>query len=453
VGLTASGSRSNIIVLDKNVGYCSVQRFNCMLREILLRQKKELETLFAKPFIEREATKKAKKFITNDLVKVVLGPRRAGKSIFSVHLFRGQKPAYVNFDDENLVKLKNYDEIMKELVALYGDTKCLLFDEIQNLPDWELLINRLHRQGYNIMLTGSNAKLLSKELATSLTGRHIPIEIFPFSFREFLLAKKFVFKADELSIAETKGQLLGLLQKYMISGGFPELVVKELDSKGYLDTLLNSQIFTDIVKRYNLRLSQKIYDLEIFLLNNFASEFSYRKLSNQLGFSSVATLEKFLGYLQEAYLLYVLERYSHKTGERLNSPKKAYLVDNGYISAKAVQYSANNGKLMENLVFSELLKIGYKPNQDLFYYKTKNNKEVDFVLREGIKMKSLIQVAYDIEKMGVKEREMSALVLAGTELKCRNLLVLTWDYEENVIFKEAKIKFIPLWKWLLENND
>lgn len=421
-----------------------------MLREILIRQRKELEILLDKPFIERNATKDAKKFVTNDLIKVVLGPRRAGKSIFSAHLFRDQKPAYVNFDDENLIKVKNYDEIIKELHALYGNKKCLLFDEIQNLPDWELFINRLHRQGYNIMLTGSNAKLLSKELATSLTGRHVPIEILPFNFLEFLVAKKTFFKKDELIISETKGQLLNLLQQYMSSGGFPELVVKELEPKGYLDTLLASQIFTDIVKRHNLRLSQKIYDLEIFLLNNFASEFSYRKLSNQLGFSSVATLEKFLGYLQEAYLIYVLERYSHKTGERLNFPKKAYLVDNGYISAKAVQYSANSGKLMENLVFSELLKRGHKLNRDLFYYKTKNNKEVDFILRSGSKIKSLIQVVYNIEKMGVKEREMNALIVAGIELKCKDLLVLTWDYEENVIFKEKKIKFIPIWKWLLE---
>ncbi|EKE21375.1 MAG: hypothetical protein ACD_7C00266G0011 [uncultured bacterium] len=420
-----------------------------MLRETLIGQKNELKNLLNKAFIERQATKNVKKFVANDLVKVILGPRRAGKSIFSAHLFGVHHPAYANFDDENLVKVKNYDDITRELHAIYGNKKVFLFDEIQNLPNWELFINRLHRQGYNIMLTGSNAKLLSKELSTSLTGRHIPIEILPFNFQEFLTAKKFIFEKEEISIPEIKGRLLGLLQEYMINGGFPELTVKELEPKGYLDTLLNSQIFTDIVKRYKLRLSQKIYDLEIFLLNNFASEFSYRKLSNQLGFSSVATLEKFLGYLQEAYLLYVLERYSHKAGERLNFPKKAYLVDNGFITAKAVQMSENNGKLMENLVFSELLKRGYKPNQNLFYYKTKNNKEIDFVLRSALTTKSLIQVAYHVDKMGVKDRETNALVAASVELKCNDLTVLTWDYEKNETFKGKKIKFIPLWKWLL----
>ena len=406
-----------------------------MLKDILIGQKKELEKLLDKPFIERDATKNAKKFVANDLVKVVLGPRRAGKSIFSAHLFRGHNPAYVNFDDENLTKVKNYDEITRELHAIYGSGKYLLFDEIQN---------------YNIMLTGSNAKLLSKELSTSLTGRHIPIEILPFNFNEFLTAKKFVFKKDEINVPEIKGQLLKLLQEYLINGGFPELIVKDLEPRGYLDTLLNSQIFTDIIKRYRLRLSQKIYNLEIFLLNNFASEFSYRKLANQLDFSSVATLEKFLGYLEGAYLLHVLERYSHKVGERINLPKKAYLVDNGYITAKAVQASANNGKLMENLVFSELLKRGYKSNQNLFYYKTKNNKEIDFVLRGELKTESLIQVVYNVDKMGVKERESGALVTASDELKCNDLIVITWDYEKNEIIKGKKIKFIPLWKWLLD---
>jgi len=421
-----------------------------MLREILIGQKKELENLLSKPFIERQAIKNSKKFIANDLVKVVLGPRRAGKSIFSAHLFRDQKPAYVNFEDENLVKVENYDEITRELHAIYGRKKYLLFDEIQNLPDWELFINRLHRQGYNIILTGSNAKLLSKELSTSLTGRHVPIEILPFNFNEFLTAKKFVFKQEEISIPEIKGQLLNLLEEYMTRGGFPELVVKELEPKGYLDTLINSQIFTDIVKRYKVRLSQKIYDLEIFLLNNFASEFSYRRLSKQLDFSSVATLEKFLGYLEGAYLICVLERYSHKAGERLSLPKKVYLIDNGFISAKAVQSSSNTGRLMENLVFSELPKKGYKSNQNLFYYKTKNNKEVDFVLREGLKTKSLIQVAYDVDKMGVKEREFDALVAASEELKCNDLILITWDSERTEIFKNKKIKIVPAWKWLLE---
>jgi len=419
-----------------------------MIREILIKQKREMEVLSQKPYIERSKTTQAEKYINSDLVKVVIGPRRSGKSVFTAHLFKDKSPAYVNFDEENLARLENYDELIKEIHAMYGENKCLLFDEIQNLPDWELFINRLHRAGYNILLTGSNAKLLSKELATSLTGRHIPVEILPFSFKEFLKAKNFMFKQEEMAMPEIKGKLLNHLENYLKNGGFPELAVKNLEPKGYLDTLLDSLIFKDIVKRHKLRLAERIYDLQIYLLNNSASEFSYRKLTNQLGFNSIITLEKYLHYLEEAYLVYVLSRYSHKAGERLTSPKKAYLVDNGYITAKAVSASPNNGKLLENLVFTELLKMNYKPNHNLFYYKTRNGKEVDFILREGLKVKTLIQVAYRADELGVKEREIKALAEASGELKCNDLIILTWDYETLMVWRGKRIKFLPVWKWL-----
>lgn len=421
-----------------------------MIKEVLLKQKKELGDLLAKQYVDRQQTVYAKKYIENDLVKVVVGPRRAGKSRFSAHLLKDEMPAYVNFDDERLVKIDDYDELIKELHALYGDKKYLFFDEIQNLPNWELFINKLHRQGYNILLTGSNAKLLSKELATSLTGRHIPIEIMPFNFKEYLCAKGFVFNEEEMIIPEIKGTLLHHLSNYMINGGFPELVVKNLEPKGYLDTLLDSLVFQDVVKRHRLRMAESIYALELFLLNNFASELSYRKIANQLGFSSVLTLQKYVKYLEEAFLVYILSRYSHKAGERLSSPKKAYLVDNGYITAKAIQYSPNNGRLMENLVFSELLKMGYEPSRDLFYYKTRNAKEVDFILREGLNIKTLIQVVYRIDEMGTKQREVKALLEASDELRCDDLVILTWDFEGEEVYDEKKINFVPLWRWLVK---
>lgn len=423
-----------------------------MIKAILIKQKKEFENLIDKPFVERLKMPEAKKYINSDLVKVVIGPRRAGKSLFTAHLFKDMMPAYVNFDDEQLAKLSDYDELIKELHALYGKKKHVLFDEIQNLPDWELFINRLHREGYNILLTGSNAKLLSKELATSLTGRHIPLEILPFSLREYLMAKKFVFDESLLVLPEHKGELLHHVRDYLKNGGFPELVVKNLEPSGYLDTLLDSLLFKDIVQRHKLRLSEKMYDLELYFINNFASEFSYRKLAHILGFASVSTLEKFVKYLEEAYLVYVLSRYSYKAGERLASPKKAYMVDNGYICAKAVQAMSNDGKLMENLVFSELVKMGYKPNHDLFYYKTRNNKEVDFVLKDGLKIKMLIQVAYDLDGYGTRERETKALLEASGELRCDALLILTWDHESETEVQGKKIIFLPVWKWLLETK-
>ena len=421
-----------------------------MIKEVVIRQKKEMETLLARPYVPRSRTEYAEKFAGGELIKVVTGPRRAGKSIFSLHFLKKSAPAYANFDDERLIKLRDYDELLKELHACYGSKKQLLFDEIQNLPGWELFINRLQRQGYNITLTGSNARLLSGELATSLTGRHVPIEILPFSFREILAAEK-IEEPGKNPSPETKGQILGLLERYLINGGFPEVAVKKLEPKGYLDTLMDSLILKDIVKRYSVRLSSQIYDLHGYLLNNFAAECSYRRLAGRLGFKSVTTLEKYIGYLEEAYLVYVLQRYSNKAAERVGTPKKIYLVDNGYIEAAGVQFSPDRGRLMENLIFGELLKAGRRPNSDLFYYKTRNGREVDFITRKGRAVDSLIQAAYDLDAPGTKEREVKALIEAGGELRCDNLSVITWDHEEVLKVSGGKIHFIPLWKWLVSN--
>ena len=164
-----------------------------MLKNIVLKQKQEKERFLPLPFIERTKAEEAKKWLSSDLIKVVLGPRRAGKSVFSLMLLKNRPFMYFNFDDESLASMGGVstDELVKELHAVYGNTKNILFDEIQNLPNWELFVNRLHREGYNLMLTGSNARLLSMELATALTGRHIPIEILPFNFKEFLRGKHF----------------------------------------------------------------------------------------------------------------------------------------------------------------------------------------------------------------------------------------------------------------------
>ena len=418
-----------------------------MIKETLKRQKKEAEALLAGPYIERDQAKEAKKFIDSDLIKVVTGPRRAGKSLFSLHLLKDRAPGYVNFDDETLIRLKNYDDIIGGLHAVYGDKKYLLFDEIQNLPDWELFVNRLQRQGYNITLTGSNAKLLSGELATSLTGRHIPIEIFPFSFSEFLSARG--FRGGNGAPDKTEARILDLMGEFLINGGFPEIVVKGMAPKGYLDTLLDSLILKDVVKRYKVRLAGKIYDLHTYLLNNFASEASFRRLAAKLGFNSVTTLEKYFFYLEEAYLIRVLRRYSGKAAERLGSPIKIYLVDNGYIAAGAIQLSPDSGRLMENMVFTELLKKGYKPDLDLFYYRTRNNREVDFLIRRGTKAEELIQAAYHTGGPDTREREIKALVEAGEELKCGKLTVLTWNREEKHSARGVEINFVPVWKWLI----
>lgn len=423
-----------------------------MIRDIVLQHKLEKEKLLAKKYIQREKLAFAKKFLEKDLIKVITGPRRAGKSVFALLLLQDREFAYLNFDDENLLKIDNYEEILKALFSVYDKVDYILFDEIQNLKNWELFVNKLQRRGYNLILTGSNARLLSKELATVLTGRHLPVEIFPFSFREFLKAKNFKIKREYFNLPETKGRILLYLEEYLKNGGFPEVVVKNLEVKSYLETLLDGILFKDVVKRHKVRFPQKIYDLLLYLISNFSSEFSYTKLKNILGFRSTATVQNYLSYLQEAYLVFLLNRFSFKVKEQIRTAKKIYLVDNGFVQAKPFQFSQNLGRLMENLVFMELLRRGYKANREIFNYKTKNKKEVDFVLTKGIKIQKIIQACYRPENISTKEREIGALAAAGKELDSYNLLMITWEKEGEEKARGQRIKFIPLWKWLLEER-
>jgi predicted AAA+ superfamily ATPase len=251
-------------------------------------------------------------------------------------------------------------------------------------------------------------------------------------------------------LPEIKGKILNYLDQYLKTGGFPEIVVKNLDPKTYLETLFDAVLFKDVVKRYKIRLSQKIYDLVLYLISNFSGEFSFTKLKKVLGFLSVNTIENYLKYLQEAYLIFILNRFSFKTKEQIKTPKKIYLIDNGFILTKSFQFSQNIGKLMENLVFVEILRRGFKLNQDVFYYQTRKQKEIDFVLKQGPKIKQLIQVCYNIEDFVTKEREIKGLISASRELNCDDLLVISWDLEEKEKVRGKKIKILPLWKWLLK---
>lgn len=425
-----------------------------MLKDIVSRQKRQKEQLLTLTYIDRAKEPFARKWLDSDLIKVILGPRRSGKSVFSLVLLKDRPFMYFNFDDEVLSSAGGIttNELMKELHATYGQIKTILFDEIQNLPSWELFVNRLHREGYNLVLTGSNAHLLSKELATHLTGRHMPIEILPFNFSEFLRAKKFQINPEYASLPEQRGALLNLMDEYLINGGFPEVVVSNLDSKDYLEVLFDASLFKDVVKRHKVKFSTQIGNLGAHLLNNFTNLYTVRKLLKILNLKSATTTEKYIDYLEEAYLLFSLLRYSPKSMERIKSPRKIYAVDNGFVTAKTIQYSPNKGKLMENLVFTELVKRGVKPNKDLFYYKTRNNREVDFVIKKGFKIVELIQVCYDVSSQEAEEREVKALIEASEELKVKKLTVLTWDQKHEVKKNGHTINFKPLWEWLFEET-
>jgi len=413
-----------------------------MIKDALILQKRELENKLNELYIERKADLKK---LDNPLIKVIIGPRRAGKSFFALHFLNKKGDfGYVNFDDEKLSEVKDYDEIIAAMNSVYKNPKYALFDEIQNLPKWELFANRVQRQGYNLIITGSNSKLLSKELATHLTGRHFLMHILPFSFVEYLQAE-----TKELTTAEIKEKL----SNYVLYGGYPEPFIKKLDYKEYLSTLFNSIIYKDVVKRYKIRFAQRIEDMAVYLLSNIANEYSYNSLSRMTNLS-VHTIEKYLGYLEESFIFFSLKRFSYKIKEQIASNKKAYCIDNGFIHSKAFKASPDMGKLYENAVAVELKKREMNGESNIYYWKNPQQEEVDFVVKEGARVKELIQVCFDVQNPETKKREIRALVKAGDELKCNNLITITEDYgaEEEVDWFGIKgtVTFIPLWKWLLD---
>ncbi len=412
------------------------------LHDILLLQQRELERLHQEPYVERGLDLHK---LGGNLIQVIIGPRRAGKSFFSAHALRKVGSfGYVNFDDERLLDVVDYDEILNCLDTLYGRPKHLLLDEIQNVNRWELWVNRLQRQGRQVIVTGSNSNLLSQELATHLTGRHAQTVLFPFSFPERLKLMN-----RDLTQAERRE----VLAQYVEEGGFPEPLVRNLNRREYLSSLLDSVIYKDIVKRFKIRAIQGLEDLVSYLMTNIAQEYSFRTLTGVTRCRSSHTAEKYLRYLEGAFVFFSVKRFSWKVREQVASNKKIYCVDNGLALSKAFRFNSNSGRLYENLVAIALHKRELNRQAEIFFWKcSQTQQEVDFVVKEGLKIRSLIQVCVDIRDPRTEAREVRGLINASKELKCDDLILLTRDVEKvaptDWFGTRRKIRYIPLWKWL-----
>ena len=418
------------------------------LKDIILEQREEVKETFQKErIIKREIISEVGKYLVAPNILTILGVRRCGKSTFSWQIFENKKFAYINFDDERLafVKTEDLNKILEVFYELYGkDLEYIVLDEIQNVNKWELFTNRLRRTK-KVIITGSNSKLLSGELATVLTGRYIDFTLFPFSFREFLDYKEKKFK--EITTKE-RGEIFKELNEFLEVGGFPEV---HKFGKRILIRIYESIITKDVIKRLEIRKEIELLKLSEFLLSNFSKEFSYKSLKHITNVKHISTLSKWVKALCEVYLLFVIERFSFKLKKPIYAPKKVYCIDNGLITSIGFRISENKGRLMENLVAIELLrrKSYWHNNWEVNYWKDYQQREVDFVIKEGLKVKQLIQVTYASSKDEIEQRELRSLVKASEVLNCKDLLVITWDYENEEEFKGKKIKFLPLWKWLL----
>jgi predicted AAA+ superfamily ATPase len=415
-----------------------------MLKDVVLVQKRELENRLQETYVERNVSDHLD--LGNDLIKVITGPRRAGKSFYAAHLIvQTGSYGYINFDDERLVAVEDYDEILGAIKAVYSNPRYLFFDEIQNLPRWEMFANRLQRQRFRLLITGSNANLLSSELATHLTGRHAVVVLFPFSFREYLTISE-----NQKTATEKKDAL----DVYLEQGGYPEPLLKKIDRRDYLRTLLQATLYKDIIKRFTIRSVQGIEDLTLYLMSNIAREYSFNALAGVTKCRSVHTVDKYILYIQEAYLVFSLPRFSFKVKEQAGYNKKIYCTDNGLAVASGFRFSENRGALYENLVAIALKKEELSGRNSIFYWKSSNNEEVDFVVKEGLRVSRLIQVCADISNPQTMKREMRALIKASQELNCNDLLLINdrIDRVETFKWQDAKrqIRLMPLWQWLEE---
>ncbi len=414
------------------------------IEKVLSRQKVEAQVLINASFVERDFS--VADYIDTKIAKVIVGPRRSGKSMFALQSIKKRHFAYVNMDDEGLEALNagslDYNLLLRSLVAVYGKFDVLLMDEVQNLKNWQLFVNRLQREGYNIIVTGSNSNLMSTELATHLTGRYIEKTVLPFSFKEYIKTKN--IKAEQHS-EEGEGQLISALREYLQTGGYPELVTKGLEKSNYLKMLVDNTIYIDIVKRHGIRKQDEIRRLFAYLMDVYAKEFTYNSAAQTTEIRSVNTVKKYFGYLKEAYLLLELKRFEPKAKSRHKAPRKVYAIDTGLVNTFSLRLGEDYGRLMENAVAIELT----RRLLEIRYWRDAMGKEVDFVVVSGIRISKLVQVCYDINDKKTKTREVSALEKASLELRCSDLLIITWDYEGVIKESGKRIKCIPLWKWLL----
>ena len=422
------------------------------LKKIITDQKEEInETFLREKIINRDlSNEQLLNYLKHPNILTILGARRSGKSIYSTLLLKGKKYGYINFDDERIIDIQPDDcnLILQAFYELYGsDLEFIILDEIQNVRKWELFTNRLRRTK-KVILTGSNSKLLSGELATHLTGRHIDFTLYPFSFKEFLSYQNKIPTTEEMYSTKKISEIKRGLDDYIKSGGFPEVYKfgKTIIVKTYEDILQK-----DILLRYKIKNKTTFKELSKYLISNFSNEITYTKLKNITSVKNVHTIKNYIDYLSTSYLIFMIERFSFKLKKQMIAPKKIYCIDTGIINSISFKFSKDNSKLIENVVAVELFRKKSYLDQSLeiYYWKDHQHREVDFVIKKDLKIIQLIQVTYVSGHDEIDQREYTSLIKASNELECDDLLIITWDYEAEEKINGKIIKFIPLWKWLL----
>ena len=403
--------------------------------------------------IERDAKEEVIKTMTAKHVKDIIGVRRAGKTTLMYQIIdyligkktEPTKILFIKFDDVS-IGTADFGDIEKAIYQINPEPEYLFLDEVQEKKGWEKWVKNIYDIGKfkQIFITGSSASLLSRELGTLLTGRHISFRLMPFSFKEYIKALGWTNFSENYLKAE-RLRLLHYLSSYLKNGGFPETLDKnEAVKKTILSGIFNDIIARDIVSRHAVETS-KLNDIVLYLITNSGKEYSYRSVSRAVGIN-IETAERYMEFAKDAFLIFSLSSFSFKLKAQFKQNKKIYCIDTGMGNAIAFKFSEDSGRVYENSVFLELKRRG----KEVYYWKSKEGLEVDFLVKEGLKIKEAVQVCKELTDEKTKKREIKSLLAACKEFKLKSGIVITEDREREEKIENKKIRFVPLWKWLLD---
>lgn len=419
------------------------------IRTLIVEQREEFVTKDLG--VERAKLKEIATYKNTPFTIIISGMRRAGKSTLLAQLahafYSHNEYFYVNFEDERFISFttEDFSKLHELLIELFGNQKIFLFDEIQNIEGWERFVRRMEESGYKFYITGSNASLLSRELGTRLTGQYLPVELLPFSFTEFLHFKQIELPDPTRLTTVQRGELKQAFAEYREKGGIPAAL--KYPEIPWHKTLYDDIINRDVASRYKITDVKELRELSFYLLSNVTKLTSFNKIKELLKLGSVNTVINYVDYLEKAWLFFVINKYAHSVKEQQIANKKVYAIDTGLIKSVAFAFLENTGQFLENIVFLELLRM----DEDIYYYKTNKDNEVDFYLP---KRKLFIQVCQNIFDPKTKKRETRALVEAIAENEGSTCLILTEDEKDTLSFDGVNVQVLPIYEWLLikENN-
>jgi len=428
------------------------------LKELIIEHKEKF--LKKTELVKREIQKDIAPLLNQREIIIITGVRRGGKSslmrlisndLIEKYDILQDNILYLNFEDERFTyfDINDFEQVYEIFLELYHPVgrKYFFLDEIQNVKGWEKWLNRLYEfEDLKIFVTGSNATLLSSEIATVLTGRNRQLIVYPFSFNEFLSLRNYSITEKDFYLREKRIEIKRLFDEYLKLGGFPEVL--KISDNTLLEQYLKDIIYRDVIARYSIRNIKEIKELTLFLASNIGTIQSYNNLREMINVKSLNTIKNYLEMLENVFLFFKIDLFSFSVKKQIYNPSKIYSVDSALSNAIAFKFSENMGHIYENIVFIEL----QRKNKEVFYWKSKRGREVDFVIKSGLKIDEAIQVCFSFTDKKTRDRELESLLSAKNELNVDNLVMITEDEKGEEVIDGATVRIIPLWKWLLQSE-